>query len=1267
MQCLSTRPETRRLRIEALEERTLLAVFSVTNINDSGDGSLRQAVLDANSTAGEDTIAFSSLFDTPQTINLTSAQLTLTDAAQTTITGPGAHRLAVSGSGQSRVFEIGAGASASLSGLTITGGNAGQGGGLFNSGTVSLTKVAVRGNAALFSGGGLLNIGAMTLVDCTISGNGKGHPFAGFVSDQFSVLAKAGGVHNYGTLSMTNCTISGNVANFGAGLYNAGSATLVNCTITGNRSNTSGGTAGVDSINQSTQSGLTMYNTIVTDNLAEGIPSDVAVLEPPLGPGIVGSHNLIGGDAKLGALADYGGSMLTMMPAADSPVHGAGTTGPGIPTTDQMGNIRPAQPSIGAMEGNYELTVTTTDNRGPMPGEVTLAVAVHRANLIPGPNTIQFSSLFDAPQTIDHQAPMVVTDPAGTTIDGQDRLTLSGGGSITVRLGSLALSSLTITGGSNVLRNLGGDVALSGVTVTGNLAINRDAVIQNGGPDPSVLFTNNADDPRDPYSLLPIQRDFGGTMTLTGCTINDNDTGGFVEDESIINNRSVFVLATGLVHEASLTITESTISGNGKNSLLHANVVNTGLLTMSRSTVSDNEVRGTGGGLVNNRIATLIDSTFSGNRAGTFGGGLFNQYNMTLINCTVTDNTAAFINRYDLPIRLPAPISTVHYIAGGGGLFNVYSLTLVNSTVSGNTVSDDPPGGFFVDEVSGGGLLNLGTVTLSNTIIAGNTAPTQTRGNPLPITHDVSTLSNPFLPALVFISQGHNLIGISDNSTGWGATDLTGTAAEPLDPLLAPLGDYGGPTWTRPPLAGSPAIDAGDPFFHSANTGILYDQRGEPRVVRGAAQTETNDVVGLAEIKFGTTGELIIVTPTDAFASTYFSGLQLPVNLIDNSGLDTSSGNVLTYTHAPHGSAVGMWAAGNGQGGGNPAPVVDDQYIVLDLGANHDLSQAYLWQMVQTNLLGRGIKEFRLYGSPAAPSAADKANPPAVYNLAGYSVLLDTTTLAPGPQSGPSTTQAFALTGASNVRTIYIDVISSYNTGPRIDIGAVEVQPNPLPGDYNGNDIVDAADFTVWRDTLGTGGLTQYSGADGNGNGTIDHDDYAVWTTNFGNSLPSGGGGGLASAAHESDATVPGLQAATESLPLAAAAMGDEFDSTSAADPLMPAAPGDALDEQVWSRIGVAPHSLRTTTETIPFVRSSRRSDSTASALNDAALIAWLANSSAHDRSSDVPAANDAAQDDEATARHRESVTRSGLPTLRRSTRAGDYAAADVADTNSWP
>ena len=84
-------------------------------------------------------------------------------------------------------------------------------------------------------------------------------------------------------------------------------------------------------------------------------------------------------------------------------------------------------------------------------------------------------------------------------------------------------------------------------------------------------------------------------------------------------------------------------------------------------------------------------------------------------------------------------------------------------------------------------------MTLGNTIVAGNTAAT----------------SGPDVFGTV-ASQGHNLIGKTDGSTGWVGSDLTGTSATPLDPLLAPLGDYGGPTQTMALLPGSPAIGAGD-------------------------------------------------------------------------------------------------------------------------------------------------------------------------------------------------------------------------------------------------------------------------------------------------------------------------------------------------------------------------------------------------------------------------------------------------------------------------
>jgi hypothetical protein len=82
--------------------------------------------------------------------------------------------------------------------------------------------------------------------------------------------------------------------------------------------------------------------------------------------------------------------------------------------------------------------------------------------------------------------------------------------------------------------------------------------------------------------------------------------------------------------------------------------------------------------------------------------------------------------------------------------------------------------------------------------------------------------------------------------------------------------------------------------------------------------------------------------------------------------------------------------------------------------------------------------------------------------------------------------------------------------GARIDVGAFEAQPNPLPGDYNFNGTVDAADYTVWRNTLGSMNDLR---ADGDGDGTVQPADYGFWKSRFGQSLPPGPGGGAAALA----------------------------------------------------------------------------------------------------------------------------------------------------------
>jgi T5SS/PEP-CTERM-associated repeat protein len=65
----------------------------------------------------------------------------------------------------------------------------------------------------------------------------------------------------------------------------------------------------------------------------------------------------------------------------------------------------------------------------------------------------------------------------------------------------------------------------------------------------------------------------------------------------------------------------------------------------------------------------------------------------------------------------------------------------------------------------------------------------------------------------------------------------------------------------------------------------------------------------------------------------------------------------------------------------------------------------------------------------------------------------------------------------------------------QLDQNSSSIQLQIVGGDYNGDDTVDAADYTVWRDTLGS---DQYLNADGSGNGVIDEDDYAIWKANFG-------------------------------------------------------------------------------------------------------------------------------------------------------------------------
>ncbi|MCF7732297.1 MAG: DUF1573 domain-containing protein [Akkermansiaceae bacterium] len=750
--------------------------------------------------------------------------------------------------GESRLFKVGAGTTVAMTNLRLTGGNAPRGGGILNAGDLTMSRVTISGNFAAEDGGGIANdLGSLTLNESTVAGNAAGSG-GGILNNQGTLaLHKStlsgnhaeldgGGVRDVsGTAALLdNSTLSGNTAGTsGGGIFTSGASafTLSSVTISGNSAAVGGGVA-------STNSTVTLKNSIVAANVAPLAPdffdngalgpAGVNLLSDLSGTELAaGTAVLVTDDPQLAPLGNYGGPTKTLLPLPDSPaIDAAGSTDPG--GTDQRGSSRFVAGSldIGAVEVKRLIVTTNAAS-----GDGSLQKAVEE-DLSVG-TIIGFAPELSGKTITLEGSPITITQ--SLAVDGSNLpggITISGDGQSRVfevnAEATVLLQGLVMTNGHAA--DDGGGIRNSGTLILRDAILERSSAQNDGGGIfnqgalllVESLVSNNASgrhgggiyhregSPTTEPTLGLVEStitgnaaggDGGGLYNKDGAGVLDSSTfslnaadgdGGAILNglggsldliESMLAGNSAAGSGGGISNEGEVMLNDSSITGNA--AALNGGGVRhiSGSLALTTGTISQNTAGQAGGGIWSGATANVVDSTIAGNTAANGGGVRHAGGSLTLTSATVADNQSSG--------------------DGGGITSSSGNLALSAVTISGNRAA-----------ASGGGLWEnpAGSLRLANVLLAGNRA-----------------MNSNDLDGAVTGNLGGNLLGDGSGATGLvdgQMNDQVGTASEPIDPGLAPLGHYGGLTKTMALLVGSPAIDAG----LSGDTIPVTDQRGFPRV-----------------------------------------------------------------------------------------------------------------------------------------------------------------------------------------------------------------------------------------------------------------------------------------------------------------------------------------------------------------------------------------------------------------------------------------------------
>jgi hypothetical protein len=617
-QMMKKSPRFSKLRVENLEERTLLAVMAggieqttelvapteattwVVNTYDDPSSwsttdniiSLREAI--SRASVGDKITFDGSLYG--KTITLNGTRLSISKGI--TIDASAIGRITIDANGQSGVFYISGGSEANpieMIALTITGGNkndswGGDGGIYCYSGNLTIVDSVISGNVSSGNGGGLYCYsGNLSIINTVISGNSAGMYGGGIYNEKES------------TLNITNTVVCGNYAWGGGGIRNDGSANIVNTTITGNSANFCGGI-----IITGTQ---TFTNCIIALNHASSNEDH----DIQSGKTFTDNNNLIGVDPGFVVAPNFEAGRLTNLNELD------------LSLTESSRAIDRGDNSFVETDmdiaGNPRICVAWKDTATVDIGAYEYQTRIEK--------DIEEPSL-TVTTTLD------VVDDTDNIISLREAILYANPGDAITFDATLAGATITLTGNEiRIDKPITIDAsAIGGISVDGN-SKSRVFYIMAGTDDrPVELIGLTIKNGRSEYgggiynyySTMLIAKsviDCNTALDLGGGIYNDNGKITIV-NTAVSTNSAAY--AGGIYNENSfLTIADSVIFGNCADEGYGGGILNDyrSILTISNTDISGNSAACGGGGIFSDAFGslTITNTTISGNSTNEFGGG----------------------------------------------------------------------------------------------------------------------------------------------------------------------------------------------------------------------------------------------------------------------------------------------------------------------------------------------------------------------------------------------------------------------------------------------------------------------------------------------------------------------------------------------------------------------------------------------------------------------------------------------------------------------